>query len=177
VTRETGLPHDALTAQRDAPVGGQAVLEGVMMRGPSAWSVAVRKPDGAIAEVIALYKKACNDEASVGCGRLAAFYLTGKGVAVDFAAAKSLLDRGCTAGDLDACAVLGTLYRDGRGTPRDRIRALALFDRACASVGAACTQAGRLYELAGRSGDAQERYVAGCRLGDASSCALRHSTH
>ena len=32
-------------------VGGQAVLEGVMMRGPSAWSVAVRKPDGQIAEV------------------------------------------------------------------------------------------------------------------------------
>jgi len=34
-----------------APIGGQAVLEGVMMRGPSAWSVAVRKPDGLIAEV------------------------------------------------------------------------------------------------------------------------------
>jgi uncharacterized protein YqhQ len=34
-----------------APIGGQAVLEGVMMRGPSAWSVAVRKADGDIAEV------------------------------------------------------------------------------------------------------------------------------
>ena len=34
-----------------SPIGGQAVLEGVMMRGPSAWSVAVRKPDGQIAEV------------------------------------------------------------------------------------------------------------------------------
>jgi uncharacterized protein YqhQ len=33
-----------LTAQRDAPVGGQAVLEGVMMRGVSTWAVAVRKP-------------------------------------------------------------------------------------------------------------------------------------
>jgi uncharacterized protein YqhQ len=33
-----------LTAQRDAPVGGQAVLEGVMMRGVSNWAVAVRKP-------------------------------------------------------------------------------------------------------------------------------------
>src|SRR5438093_11900616 len=31
--------------------GGQAVLEGVMMRGPSNWSVAVRKPDGEIAQV------------------------------------------------------------------------------------------------------------------------------
>ena len=33
-----------LTATRDAPVGGQAVLEGVMMRGVSTWAVAVRKP-------------------------------------------------------------------------------------------------------------------------------------
>src|SRR4051794_12146929 len=31
-------------AQRDAPVGGQAVLEGVMMRGVRTWAVAVRKP-------------------------------------------------------------------------------------------------------------------------------------
>jgi uncharacterized protein YqhQ len=31
--------------------GGQAVLEGVMMRGPSTWTVAVRKPNGEIAEV------------------------------------------------------------------------------------------------------------------------------
>jgi len=31
-------------AKRDAPIGGQAVLEGVMMRGISTWSVAVRKP-------------------------------------------------------------------------------------------------------------------------------------
>jgi len=32
-------------ATRDAPVGGQAILEGVMMRGVSTWAVAVRKPD------------------------------------------------------------------------------------------------------------------------------------
>jgi uncharacterized protein YqhQ len=32
-------------------IGGQAVLEGVMMRGPSNWALAVRKPDGEIAEV------------------------------------------------------------------------------------------------------------------------------
>src|SRR3954466_4184940 len=34
-----------------APIGGQAVLEGGMMRGPSHWAVAVRKPNGQIAEV------------------------------------------------------------------------------------------------------------------------------
>jgi uncharacterized protein YqhQ len=37
-------PDGELSAQRDAPVGGQAVLEGVMMRGISNWAVAVRKP-------------------------------------------------------------------------------------------------------------------------------------
>jgi uncharacterized protein YqhQ len=39
-----GEPPGQLWAQRDAPVGGQAVLEGVMMRGVSTWAVAVRKP-------------------------------------------------------------------------------------------------------------------------------------
>ena len=34
-----------------ANIGGQAVLEGVMMRGPSNWSVAVRTPRGDIAQV------------------------------------------------------------------------------------------------------------------------------
>jgi uncharacterized protein YqhQ len=41
---ETRLPDGALMARRDAPVGGQAVLEGVMMRGVRHWAVAVRKP-------------------------------------------------------------------------------------------------------------------------------------
>jgi uncharacterized protein YqhQ len=35
-------------AQPPATVGGQAVIEGVMIRSPQAWSVAVRKPDGEI---------------------------------------------------------------------------------------------------------------------------------
>jgi uncharacterized protein YqhQ len=38
------LPDGELTARRDAPLGGQAVLEGVMMRGVHNWAVAVRKP-------------------------------------------------------------------------------------------------------------------------------------
>jgi uncharacterized protein YqhQ len=37
-------PRPAREATKDAPVGGQAVLEGVMMRGVSTWAVAVRKP-------------------------------------------------------------------------------------------------------------------------------------
>jgi uncharacterized protein YqhQ len=38
------VSKETLIAQRDAPVGGQAVMEGVMMRGVSTWAVAVRKP-------------------------------------------------------------------------------------------------------------------------------------
>src|SRR5881396_3708272 len=38
------FPDGRLMSGKDAPVGGQAVLEGVMMRGISTWAVAVRKP-------------------------------------------------------------------------------------------------------------------------------------
>lgn len=37
-----------LESGRDLPVGGQAVLEGVMVRGVSTWAVAVRRPAGDI---------------------------------------------------------------------------------------------------------------------------------
>jgi len=40
------MPDGLPVAERDAPLGGQAVLEGVMMRGISTWAVAVRKPEG-----------------------------------------------------------------------------------------------------------------------------------
>lgn len=42
------MPDGALVAKRDAPVGGQAVLEGVMMRGVATWAVAVRTPEGQV---------------------------------------------------------------------------------------------------------------------------------
>jgi uncharacterized protein YqhQ len=45
---EARMPDGMPVASRDAPVGGQAVLEGVMMRGVSTWAVAVRKPEGEI---------------------------------------------------------------------------------------------------------------------------------
>jgi uncharacterized protein YqhQ len=41
-----------ISAQRDAPVGGQAVLEGVMMRGVSTWAVAVRTPSAEQVEAV-----------------------------------------------------------------------------------------------------------------------------
>ena len=40
----TRMPDGMPVASKDAPIGGQAVLEGVMMRGVSTWAVAVRKP-------------------------------------------------------------------------------------------------------------------------------------
>jgi uncharacterized protein YqhQ len=44
MSRGAGSTEGRLTASRDAPVGGQAVLEGVMMRGVRTWAVGVRKP-------------------------------------------------------------------------------------------------------------------------------------
>jgi len=51
-------PEARLTAARDAPLGGQAVLEGVMMRGISTWAVAVRKPaiEPALLGDVAIYR-------------------------------------------------------------------------------------------------------------------------
>jgi uncharacterized protein YqhQ len=42
------LADGTLVARKDAPIGGQAVLEGVMMRGVSTWAVAVRRPDESV---------------------------------------------------------------------------------------------------------------------------------
>jgi uncharacterized protein YqhQ len=42
------MPDGMPVASRDLPLGGQAVLEGVMMRGVSTWAVAVRNPEDEI---------------------------------------------------------------------------------------------------------------------------------
>jgi uncharacterized protein YqhQ len=57
------LSDGTLVAKRDAPVGGQAVLEGVMMRGVSTWAVAVRKPSE---EQVRGGRKMDPDEAALG---------------------------------------------------------------------------------------------------------------
>src|SRR3954447_664514 len=63
MTEEIRLPDGALTAQRDAPVGGQAAPEGVTMRGASTWAAAVRKP---LPEQIAGGRVLESDEAALG---------------------------------------------------------------------------------------------------------------
>ena len=61
-----------LEATRDAPVGGQAVLEGVMMRGVSTWAVAVRAPTP---EQTAGGRRIAGDEAALGEIRVQTFPL------------------------------------------------------------------------------------------------------
>jgi uncharacterized protein YqhQ len=48
------------TPERDLIVGGQAVIEGVMMRTPSAYAIAVRKADGTIVNIAARLPKWSN---------------------------------------------------------------------------------------------------------------------
>ena len=45
------------TNERDLIVGGQAVIEGVMMRTPNAYAIAVRKADGTIVNTSAVLPK------------------------------------------------------------------------------------------------------------------------
>src|SRR5687768_12929924 len=47
-TRMLRFIHTVFAVERDLIVGGQAVMEGVMMRTPSAYAIACRKSDGSI---------------------------------------------------------------------------------------------------------------------------------
>jgi len=54
-TRDRG--KELSTSEKDLIVGGQAVIEGVMMRTPNAYAIAVRKPDGTIVNTSARLPK------------------------------------------------------------------------------------------------------------------------
>src|SRR3954470_17464315 len=47
-SRKLKFLHTVFAVERDLIVGGQAVMEGVMMRTPSAYAIACRKKDGTI---------------------------------------------------------------------------------------------------------------------------------
>src|SRR5215203_7092069 len=47
-SRTLRFVHTVFSMERDLIVGGQAVMEGVMMRTPSAYAIACRKSDGSI---------------------------------------------------------------------------------------------------------------------------------
>ena len=46
--RKLKFIHTVFALERDLIVGGQAVMEGVMMRTPSAYAIACRRTDGSI---------------------------------------------------------------------------------------------------------------------------------
>ncbi|HVQ57080.1 MAG TPA: hypothetical protein VMS29_10020, partial [Pyrinomonadaceae bacterium] len=48
MSRKLRLLHTVFAMERDLIVGGQAVMEGVMMRTPSAYAIACRKSTGEI---------------------------------------------------------------------------------------------------------------------------------
>jgi len=66
--------------------GGQAVLEGVMMRGPSNWSVAVRKPDGDIAHVSRHIDSAMTRHALARLPVVRGIFALGESLAIGFRA-------------------------------------------------------------------------------------------
>ena len=61
-----------LSESRDAPLGGQAVIEGVMMRGVSTWAVAVRAPSAA---QLARGRRMAGDEPAEGDIQVTSFPL------------------------------------------------------------------------------------------------------
>jgi TPR repeat protein len=122
-------------------------------------------------DAVALLQRACSEQLTVVCGKLAELYLAGTGVAVDAPRALGLFERGCKGGDATACGRQADLYREGRGTPRDPRRALGLYDQACAAgVASACMEAGHEYRRAGRDAQAQDRYEKACRAGITYAC-------
>src|SRR3990172_3427135 len=52
LVEQFSLSVSRLQAGNAVTIGGQAVLEGMMMRSPTSWAVAVRTPSGEIAEVV-----------------------------------------------------------------------------------------------------------------------------
>ncbi len=56
-TRKLKFLHTIFAVERDLIVGGQAVMEGVMMRTPSAYAIACRKSDGSIIHTAATLPK------------------------------------------------------------------------------------------------------------------------
>ena len=66
------------TAGKSSGIGGQAVLEGIMMKNQDVYSVGVRKPDGEIEVHLSTYEgnrkqKTEKDSDCPGCGKLCGF--------------------------------------------------------------------------------------------------------
>ena len=71
-SRRPSAPRARPRSAMSQAIGGQAVLEGVMMRGPRNWAVAVRKPDGEIAHVARAIDPLAARHWTLGCRSCAA---------------------------------------------------------------------------------------------------------
>jgi TPR repeat protein len=75
-----------------------------------------------------------------GCSRLALAYVQEQKTP-DFARARDLWERACTAGNAQSCSNLGLMYNNGDGVGKDRDKALALLKKSCdLGLPAACQE-------------------------------------
>jgi len=80
----------------------------------------------------ALYEQACALDSDLGCERLAALYLYGKGVRQDGSLAVANFEKACELGRGSSCGNASLMYSQGvAGVPIDAAKAAALRKKAC----------------------------------------------
>jgi uncharacterized protein YqhQ len=114
-------------------IGGQAVLEGVMMRGPRNWAVAVRKPDGEIAQVARTIDSAMARHPVLRLPIIRGVVAVGESLSVGFRALSVSANYAVEDGEFDADA-----DADAVGEPAELSR-WALFFSFAIAIGFAVT--------------------------------------
>jgi uncharacterized protein YqhQ len=84
----------ALESGEETLVGGQAVVEGVMMRSPHAWAIAVRKPDGQITTHSQTLERPSERHKWLGWPFVRGIATLGQAMKLGFVASKFSLDVG-----------------------------------------------------------------------------------
>jgi hypothetical protein len=121
------------------------------------------------------YARACEGEKAIGCSRLGALRLMGKGVASDAPSARTLLRGACDRGAMDACHTLGWMHQMGIAVGQSSEAASKLWDTACTrGMFAACSSLGDLYTRGlGVQRDqrrAEQLFERACTGGDSGGC-------
>jgi hypothetical protein len=73
----------------------------------------------------------CEKNSAQSCANLGAMYISGDGVAKDYAQAVALSRKACDGGEPLGCSNLGLMYARGDGVAKDTARAVALYRKAC----------------------------------------------
>ncbi|HUH05877.1 MAG TPA: tetratricopeptide repeat protein [Kofleriaceae bacterium] len=118
-------------------------------------------------EAAPLFRRACDDGATVGCTMLGYVHYTGRGVAWDVTAARKAYEKACEDNEPTACNNLGEMSHWGIATEIDLKKALELYQKACTPTSpSGCTNVGRFYDKAlGVERDlerAETEYKRGC---------------